>query len=415
VAGPGDQQVKLDIPVCQSNNSLILLPPTVTIEHFQLIFRFYDGQGLPDLDIGGGCDAYISTNYMDFNARTKVKTTKKNCVTWNEEMWLAVRKPTLGSLISFSVYDKDLAFDDYIGSMEFRLSYLEGKARKVTRWVNMYGATPDSKNTFYKRLYDQNPRIASSWNGRILVQLESLDTKNPKQKCVAATNFNDKEVVDALKLKKYYVNLMVGEGICFPEKNTNLAVEIKIAEISFKTDKKPLNVGRCYSWNWKIAADTVIQLPYSSMKEIPDIFIYIRDGKQYISFKRVAAKNYKDPNMELEWLSLDENLSDGTLKRKNDCGIVSWKFSISDSPNTGASEETKGWKVTRPVQTFYDIFVHIFQCKDLPAADEEGTSDTYIRVVTSSETPVRTNIAYATLNPVTLLSRGRFGIPRSKQ
>lgn len=401
VAGPGDQQVKLDVPVCENNNSLVLLPPTVTVEHFQLIFRFYDGEGLPDLDITGGCDAYISTKYMDFNARTKTKTTKNGCVTWNEEMWLAVRKPTLGSRIFFSVYDKDVGFDDYVGSMEFWLDRMEKKARKMTRWVNLYGATPDSRNSFYKRLYDQNPDIASSWNGRVLVQVESIDTKNPKQKCIAGiANLSEVDIVEAKRQKKYYVNLKIGEGICLPEKKSNLVVEVKLAEISFKTDKQPISVGRCYSWNWSTQTDTPITLPYSSTAEMPDVFVYIRDGKSYTSFKRIPPKNYSNPNMEWEWLSLDENLCDGGLSGKNNCGIISWKFSISDLPTTVEKEDSKDWKIARQAKNFYELFVHIFQCKDLPAADEEGTSDTYINVVTSSENPVRTTIAYATLNPV---------------
>lgn len=399
VVGPGDKQVKLDVPVSESS-SLVLMPPTVTLEYHQLIFRFYDAQGLPDLDFGGGCDAYIQTKYLDFNASTKDIPTKKGSVTWNEEMWVAMRKPALGGKVSFGLYNKNFTTDDYIGSMDFSLKYIEAKVQKATRWINLYGATPKSKNKLYKRLYDENPEFASSWNGRVLVQLEKLDSKNPQQKCVKVTNEFDREVAELRSMKKYYVDVHVGEGICLPEKKSDLAVEVRVAEYSFSTKgKSPLIAGRCYSWNWKTNPDTEIELPYASIKDIPDIFIYIRDGDRYYSFKRVKAKHYNDPNVDWEWVALDENLSDGGLSGKNNCGIISWKFSITDKP-VAKKEEVKGWKV-KTTPKFYKVFVHIFQCKNLPAADEEGTSDTYINLVTSSELPIKTSIAYATLNPVT--------------
>jgi len=398
VIGPGDQQVKLDVPTTETN-TLILMPPTVSIEYHQLIFRFYDGQGLPDLDFGGGCDAYIQTKYLDFNANTKDIPSKKGSVTWNEEMWIAMRRPALGGKVSFGVYNKNILADDYIGSMDFSLKYIEQKVKKATRWINLYGATPNSGNKFYRRLYNENPDFASSWNGRILVQLEKLDSKNPQQKCIKATNMLDTEVTQLKKMKKYYVEVNIGEGICLPEKQANLSVEVRVAEYSFNTEeKKPLVAGRCYSWNWKTNPNTVIELPYELIKDIPDIFVYIKQGKSYISFKRVRARDCSDPQRDWEWLALDENLSDGRLSGKNNCGIISWKFRISDRPIEQKVEAT-GWKV-KPTPKFYKIFVHIFQCKDLPAADEEGTSDTYINIVTSSEVPLRTSIAYATLNPV---------------
>lgn len=380
---------------------MVLLPPTVTIEYHQLIFRFYDAQGLPDLDFSGGCDAYIQTRYLDFNASTKDIASKNGCVVWNEEMWIAMRKPALGGKVSFGVYNKNLTTDDYIGSMDFNLKYIEKKVQKATRWINLYGATPNSSDKLYKRLYNENPDFASSWNGRVLVQLEKLDSKNPQQKCIKVTNVSDPEVAQLRKMKKYYVDVHIGEGICLPASKNNLGVEVKIAEHSFKTDKKPLIAGRCYSWNWKSNPNTEIELPYEQLKDIPDIFIYIRDGNQYYSFKRVRARDYTDPQQDWEWVALDENLSDGKLSGKNNCGIVSWKFRITDQPVI-AKQETTGWKV-KATPKFYKIFVHIFQCKDLPAADEEGTSDTYINLVTSSEVPIKTSIAYGTLNPVLII------------
>ena len=372
-----------------------MLPPTVCLEYYQLVFRFYDGQGIPNMDRNSS-DAYICTNYLDFNAKTKIITTKNNCVTWNEEMWLAVRKPALGGKVSFNVFDSDIITDDYIGTMEFSLKYINDKITKFTRWINMYGSTPGSNNKFYKRLYDQNPDLASSWNGRILVQLEKIETKNPKQKCIPVTNFADEEVISSRRMKKYYVNLHIGQGICLPSECPNLEVEVKIAEYSFKTDKKPFCEGRSYDWSWKIQENTAINLPYNSTQDMADVFIYIRNGTKYLSFKRMRPRNYTE-GKDWEWINMDQNLCDTGLNNTNDCGIISWKFSISDKPLEVKTAEKKPKKVKT---YFYNIYVHILQCRDLPAADACGTSDTYINLVTASKVVRKTEIAYGTLIPV---------------
>ena len=189
--------------------------------------------------------------------------------------------------------------------------------------------------------------------------------------CLIGTFKGRGDFADSEVISNHYVNLEIDQGVCLPDNRPKLYVEVRIAEHSFKTGDKPLKIGRCYSWSWKTKVDTVIELPYSSIDRMPDVFIYVRDGDSYLSFKRVKTKKYNNPNVEYEWLNMDLNQSDGKLKALNHCGIICWKFSISDSPNILPKDEPVGRRAKRNEQ-FYNIYAHIFQCKDLPAADEEG-------------------------------------------
>lgn len=402
VSGPNDQQTKLDVPIIEKTEGMVLMPPLVTIDYYQLIFRFYSGQCFPDLDLTGGSDPFIHTSYMGIDASTSVKSTNTGSTEWNEELWIPMKKPTLGGKVIFEVIDHDPTFNDYIGSMTFNVSNIDKRKDKLTGWINLYGATPNSSKSYYKRFYDQNPEEASAWNGRVLCQLEGMESKNPIQKLCLTTNGLAYEVLESKRMKKFYVNINIGMGICLPEKCDDLSVEVKICEHSFKTKDPPQRFGRCYLWNWKSAVDQTIELPYNHIKEMADIFIYVRKGNKYPSFKRLKAADYFNKGVQkMEWMALEENLSDGSLDKRENCGIISMSIDISDTPRP-ADEQKKLTKIVKTKQMVYDVFVHIFQCKDLPAGDTEGTSDTYISLFTMADEAIKTKIAYGTLNPVIL-------------
>lgn len=52
----------------------------------------------------------------------------------------------------------------------------------ILSWYNIYGA-PINKIGEVTNAMDNNPEIASTWKGRILMQISCEDALNPEMKC----------------------------------------------------------------------------------------------------------------------------------------------------------------------------------------------------------------------------------------
>jgi hypothetical protein len=86
----------------------------------------------------------------------------------------------MSSRIVMKVKDKDLVKDEIVGSLLFNLKdcidpkKLNGKFF----WKNVYGA-PLDKSGANTDMMNSNPEIASTWKGRILMQVTAEKTEKP--------------------------------------------------------------------------------------------------------------------------------------------------------------------------------------------------------------------------------------------
>jgi hypothetical protein len=79
------------------------------------------------------------------------------------------------------LYDKDPISDELVGSMVFNLKEIIGDKNGTFFWKNMYGSPLDvsGENT---TVMNNNPEIASTWKGRILMQAVAEKTEKPEIK-----------------------------------------------------------------------------------------------------------------------------------------------------------------------------------------------------------------------------------------
>ena len=101
-----------------------MVPPHIQIKYFQLKFRFYRAENLPDLDnfVGGGdTDAYVKVDFLGKSIRTKAVSQKDGVAEWLQELWIPAQIPIVSKRIVFRVYDEDTGKDELIGSMTFDL------------------------------------------------------------------------------------------------------------------------------------------------------------------------------------------------------------------------------------------------------------------------------------------------------
>ena len=95
----------------------------------------------------------------------------------------------------------------------------------------------------------------------------------------------------------------------------------------------------------------------------------------------------KDEHVKYHWVSLKPDTCVGRVKDPKEAGMISFKLSLHDCelgpPNF---KDNQSWKKKPAIRAHsVRIRAYIYQCKDLPAADSNGTSDPYIKVWDMSE------------------------------
>ena len=80
-----------------------------------------------------------------------------------------------------SIWDEDKVVDEAVGSIIFSLRDLVKKGSQeggCMHWVNVYGAPVDRKGEWSTAM-NNNPELASTWKGRLLLNVICADISSP--------------------------------------------------------------------------------------------------------------------------------------------------------------------------------------------------------------------------------------------
>jgi hypothetical protein len=109
---------------------------------------------------------------------------------------------------------------------------------------------------------------------------------------------------------------------------------------------------------------------------------------------------FTDPNPELRWLELEPDNAVGEVKEHYKAGIVGLRMSIHDGATPINWMNYKVW--SQKIQKrppLIKIRVFCWQARDLPAADESGSSDPFIRL-TDADTTHDSQTIFDNVNPI---------------
>lgn len=127
----------------------------------------------------GSIDAYLTCTYMNNKLSTDTITAKEGeNVNWNCEFLLPCQLPIMSSRVVMKVMDKDMVKDEIVGSLLFNLKDCIDKLNGKYFWKNVYGA-PLDRSGANTDLMNSNPECASTWKGRILMQVTAEKTEKP--------------------------------------------------------------------------------------------------------------------------------------------------------------------------------------------------------------------------------------------
>ena len=104
------------------------------------------------------------------------------------------------------------------------------------------------------------------------------------------------------------------------------------------------------------------------------------DGDKPICYFFAHVKKFMDPNPDFQWFQLNPDLAIGKVKESHKTGFIQLKLSIHDKTLNGPMDwkSQPSWAKPPPKRpNSYIVRANIYQCRDLPAADSDGTSDPY--------------------------------------
>ena len=139
-----------------------------------------------------------------------------------------------------------------------------------------------------------------------------------------------------------------------------------------------------------------------------EIFIYLQDeDEKLICFWQGKLNEFMAPNAKWRWIQLKPDASYGIVEEDYKAGMISIKISAARvTTNAGPPREidfTKelAWRKPPPQRVqAYQVRIFVFQCKNLPAADSDGSSDPFISVFNTSGDNVCTPVIEDNINPI---------------
>jgi len=167
------------------------------------------------------------------------------------------------------------------------------------------------------------------------------------------------------------------------QKKQELRVRISIGPYDYITSSAKYEKGMC-RWNQYMKSE-VLTLP-EDLSQVPDIFVYlVKEDLKPVCFTRfkavdLAKKTLYGFDKKAEWFLLKEDKSIDALMEDEFPGSLLMKlgFGYEEDFQPYEKEWNKALEDAKTLQS-YQMRVHIYQCKNIQAADADGLSDCYIK------------------------------------
>ena len=397
VAGVGDEQIGIqDDPNPEIED--VIQPPQIKPKFYQLRFRFFCGQKIVPMDkvlVGKPkSDAYIRLDYKTSRLKTRVEKIEEGgeCH-WNQEFLVPAQVPIIGGRITFKVFDEDTVCDELIGSIHLELKNIvpdadgkQGKFLDCYDWKNIYGA-PLGVSGKMTDLMNENPEVASLWKGRILIQCKCEETEKP---LLMVKRIEEEDVLAAkphLLNRSFAASIFIAGAIGLPKDDTDFYVTVRIADKEWSSGPPKVKKAKYNRYNCRPTEnEREFRMPYLSINDIGTVMVYLNQSFTIGKDKRVcywkgSIMDFLNPNASIKWIEMLPDFAIGEVKEPHKAGIVGIKLSIHDVTKDGPIDwdDFPNWakKVPkRPANKKVRCFC--WQARDLPAADESGTSDPFI-------------------------------------
>jgi len=290
------------------------------------------------------------------------------------------------------------------------------------RWLNLYGGLltyPPLRAGAHHQM-NKEADTASCYKGRVLVTLEVDENKRrrgkkdgkkrvlkplknkPKKKTIGGN-----KMAPTIHTHKYGLRFRAFMGSEMPVDNMKdwFQVQVHLGPHVLRTAPQQAKGGVCY-WGGNAHERLDIELPKAEVNMFPDIFVYlVRNpgnripglGEEIVSLLRYDGKTeyLKGPTDAPTWRELKEEPVNDAIKKAQHPGMLLMTLDFGDSaamaehplppPPAGEPED-------------YQARIYVFQGRNLPALDEDGTMDPYVKVMFGGKSAT-TQVQRDTKNP----------------
>ena len=369
-------------------------------------------------------------------------------INWNQQILIPLQVPLMGGRIVFKIMDEDTVCDEVVGSINIdakdfidddivnvpnaqkkdaviqQLNYDDEQAKAsmtpedydVARnvkngrffWKNVYGAPLDKSNSAAERM-NENPELGSLWKGRILMQVFAVKTEKPVYRVEPIPEEDCEEAQKHLVMRTFRFMTQINSAIALPKEDTVYQVVVRIADFQVETGDAVFHKGSYNRFNFRTKPeDAEFTGPYQNRDDIGSVFVYLRKkfklgGYKNICFWRGEARDFFEPNPEkITWVQLEPDKAINEVKEPHKAGLVGIRLSIHDVTQFGTIDwgSIAVWGKRMPRRPGnLKVRAYVFQCRDLPAADSDGTSDPFLQF-TDSDVPQKTAVINDNLNPI---------------
>ena len=189
----------------------------------------------------------------------------------------------------------------------------------------------------------------------------------------------------------------INSAIALPEDNEEYEIVIRIADKEITSGSAVFAKGSYNRFNYRTKPeDAEFVAPYVNREDIGSVFIYLRrkfkiKGLLNICYYRGHVNEFFDLNpTKIRWVQLNIDKCIDKVKEPHRAGLVGIRLSVHDVTQNGpidwsSYKDTWGKRIPRRPGNL-KVRAYIFQCRDLPAADSEGTSDPFLELI-DSDTP----------------------------
>jgi hypothetical protein len=144
-------------------------------------------------------------------------------------------------------------------------------------------------------------------------------------------------------------------------------------------------------------------MPYVDCHDFDKVIVHLMDGDTPVCFFKDDIANYVDPNPAMQWHSFLPDLSVKKVKKPDQVGQFSFRLSLHDVSANGpiVFKDYDAWKKKVPKRSNpVKIRAYVYQCRDLPAADSNGTSDPYVKAWDVGTAKKQTSVVEDNNNPL---------------
>ena len=146
-----------------------------------------------------------------------------------------------------------------------------------------------------------------------------------------------------------------------------------------------------------------------NVADIGSVFIYLVIDKKRVCYATYHISEFQDPEAAIKWVELSPDKAIGKVKLAHQAGIIGLKLYVKDVTDDSIFDpgESPSWAhlfKNKKRLPLFKMRCYIYQCRDLPAADSDGTSDPAILVhgdgTVGDELKDRTQVIEDNMNPL---------------